>query len=107
MFSNRTKYNNIATRIKEHPVLRQLLTEQKRNKIAGYIDHHIGDIISNFWFGVFMGSTDTIGVILGLDLDIRHITFAAGNFGLGLYGIDFQMSTGAVLMSVLGVGIIG
>jgi site-specific recombinase len=105
--SNRTKYNNIATRIKEHPVLRQLLTEQKRNKIADYIDRNIGGIISNFWFGVFMGSTGTIGVILGLDLDIRHITFAAGNFGLGLYGMDFQMSTEMVILSVLGVGIIG
>ncbi|MBK9254065.1 MAG: recombinase [Saprospiraceae bacterium] len=105
--SNRTKYNNVATRIKEHPILKQILSERKRTKIADYIDRNIGGIVSNFWFGVFMGTTGTVGVILGLDLDIRHITFAAGNFGLGLYGMNFQMSLEMILMSVLGVGIIG
>lgn len=37
--------------------------------------------------------------MFGLDLNIRHITFAAGNFALGLYGYDFH--------SILGIGFIG
>ncbi len=64
-------------------------------------------IVSNFWFGVFMGSVGTIGIIIGLNLDIRHITFAAGNFALGLYGYDFVMSGYDVFHSILGIGAIG
>ena len=40
-----------------------------------------------------LGATAPIGTFLGLDLDIRHITFAAGNFALGLYGKDFNVTT--------------
>lgn len=47
-------------------------------------------VISNFWFGTFLGSTAIIGIFLGLNLDIRHFTFASGNFALGLYGNHFN-----------------
>jgi len=40
-------------------------------------------------------------------LDIRHITFAAGNLGLALVGMDWHMTTMTVVMSVLGIGLIG
>jgi site-specific recombinase len=44
---------------------------------------------------------------LGLNLDIRHITFASGNFALGLYGNHFNLSTTTILISILGIGLIG
>ncbi len=105
--SNKIKYRRIPERIKEHPVLKQILSANTREKLAYFYDKNWGGIISNFWFGVFMGSVSTLGIILGIDLDIRHITFAAGNFGLGLYGMNFVMSTYDVIMSIIGIGIIG
>ncbi|MBA3900831.1 MAG: recombinase [Bacteroidetes bacterium] len=105
--SNKTKYKNIPIRIKEHPVLKLLLKEKSREKIAGYYERNMGGITSNLWFGILMGCTGTVGVILGLDLDIRHITFAAGNFGLGLYGLNFQITWQVVLISIFGIGLIG
>lgn len=44
---------------------------------------------------------------MGLDLDIRHITFAAGNFALGLYGKDFNVTTYAFWISFITVFLIG
>ena len=38
-----------------------------------------------------MGSTYSIGHFIGLDLDIRHITFVSGNIAMGLYGAHFQL----------------
>jgi site-specific recombinase len=67
----------------------------------------MGGISSNIWFGFFLGFTSTIGIILGLNLDIRHITFAAGNFALGLYGHSFNLSWQSILMSIFGIGLIG
>ena len=54
-----------------------------------------------------MGVTGPIGLFLGLDLDIRHITFAAGNIALGFYGKGFAVDSYTVLLTVTTVFIIG
>ena len=59
------------------------------------------------WFGVFLGSTASLGIFLGLNLDIRHITFAAGNFALGLYGADFFVDWPTIIWGIIGIGLIG
>ena len=64
-------------------------------------------IVSNMWFGIFMGSTAVIGAFIGLNLDIRHITFASGNFALGLFGENYNVTWQVVFWSILGIGIIG
>ncbi len=64
-------------------------------------------IISNLWFGIFLGSTYSIGIFFGLDLDIRHITFASGNLALGIFGADFNITNHMLFWSITGIGIIG
>jgi site-specific recombinase len=54
-----------------------------------------------------MGSVGMVGAFFGLPLDIRHITFAAGNLGLALVGMDWHMTTTMVVTSVIGIGLIG
>jgi site-specific recombinase len=54
-----------------------------------------------------MGSVGMVGSFFGLPLDIRHITFAAGNLGLGLVGMDWQVTPAMVIVPVLGIGLIG
>jgi len=105
--TNRALYRRIPQRIEEHPFLKLTVSEDTRKRIAGYYERNYGGIISNLWFGIFMGSLGTVGIIIGLPLDIRHITFAAGNLALGLVGSDWQISTYAVLASILGIGLIG
>jgi site-specific recombinase len=78
-----------------------------RKRLAGFYERNVGGIVSNLWFGIFMGSLGTVGMILGLPLDIRHITFAAGNMALGLVGSGWQISSYALFASILGIGIIG
>ena len=45
--------------------------------------------------------------ILGLPLDIRHITFAAANFAYALVALDFMISWQTWVITVLGVAAIG
>lgn len=104
---NATIYNNITQRIAEHPALKFLIGEKARNKLANFYNKNAGGIISNFWFGVFMGCTGIIGAILGLNIDIRHITFASGNLALGIFGENFQTEISVILWSVVGIGLIG
>ena len=49
----------------------------------------------------------TIGFILGLPLDIRHIAFAAANFIPGLMTINGSPEIGLIIVSFLGVLLIG
>jgi len=63
--------------------------------------------MGNFFFGIFLGSTGTLGNIVGLPLDIRHIAFAAANLGYALVAVDFAVPAAVVVWSVLGVALIG
>lgn len=105
--SNRIKHNRIPFRIEEHPILKVLLGRKKTKKIADFHGKKYPGIMSNLWFGVFMGSTASIGYFVGLDLDIRHITFASGNLALGLYGADWHITVNMLVWAILGIGIIG
>ncbi len=105
--ANRDKHNSVYYRIQEHPLLKKTLGRERTNKIAKIYEKKWAGIISNFWFGVFMGTTASIGLFIGLNLDIRHITFAGGNLALGLYGGDFDIPTSMIIWGIFGIGIIG
>lgn len=104
---NKTKYKRVPARIVQHPILKRIMKDDSRQKLASFYENNMGGIASNFWFGLFLGFTHMVGIIVGLDLDIRHITFAAGNLALGLFGLNFQLSLEVILMSVFGIGLIG
>lgn len=105
--SNSNKHNRFAFRIQEHPLLKMGLGRSGAQRLAAWMERKWAGVASNFWFGVFMGTTASVGVFLGLNLDIRHITFASGNLALGLFGADFEVSLWQVFWGVFGIGIIG
>jgi site-specific recombinase len=105
--SNSINHNRIPFRIKEHPLLKVVIGKEKTSKLAEFISVKYAGIASNFWFGVFMGTTGSVGYFVGLDLDIRHITFASGNMALGLYGADWDVTLNMILMVIVGIGLIG
>jgi site-specific recombinase len=71
------------------------------------VEHNLGALAGNFYFGLFLGLTGTIGIMLGLPLDIRHITFSAANLAFGLVTLDFQLPLGMVAMYCGGLVLIG
>lgn len=105
--SNKIKHQKVYNRIKEHPVLKLSLGKENTERFASWIEAKWAGVASNFWFGVFMGSTASIGVFIGLNLDVRHITFAAGNLAIGMFGEDFHTGWYPILMGMIGIGMIG
>ncbi|MEC5164526.1 site-specific recombinase [Flavobacterium sp. PL11] len=105
--TNRDKHNQVYFRITEHPFLKRNLGKLRTLNLAKLYEKRWAGVISNFWFGVFMGSTGSIGLFLGLNLDIRHITFASGNLALALYGANYQISSWMLFWGIFGIGIIG
>lgn len=105
--SNKNKHNNVYYRIQEHPFLKLSFGEERTKNIANWFERNWAGVVSNGWFGVFLGSTASLGLFFGLNLDIRHITFASGNFALGLYGQKFFVDGWTFFWSIFGIGIIG
>ena len=104
---NSSVFYHIPKRIAKNPFLNYFLGISTSNKISEYYARNWAGIVSNFWFGVFLGITGPIGLFLGLDLDIRHITFAAGNVALGFYGKNFDVDSYTIGISIFTVFLIG
>ncbi len=107
-YDNLAVYNQIGARICRHWLLQYLLPQSWLQRLGGFIEANLGAIMGNFLFGVFLGSTATIGYIFGLPVDIRHIAFASANLAHGLFNLPAsQMSWSLILLSILGVALIG
>lgn len=106
-FDNRASYDRVATRVGALPWLRRLLGDDRAARFGAYVDRNLGGIAGNIFFGICLGSTATIGALLGLPLDIRHIAFAAANFGYALVAFDFVLPWKTALLSLAGIGLIG
>lgn len=104
---NNSVFYQIPERIAKNLSLRKFFGKKFAKGLSKYYAKNWPGIVSNFWFGVFLGATAPVGLFLGLDLDIRHITFAAGNFALGLYGKDFLVDSYTFWLSFVTVFLIG
>ena len=88
LFDNMAVYRKVGPRLKAHVHLSQLMGQERLYRFADYIERNLGALAGNFIFGIMLGSMGTIGFILGLPLDIRHIAFASANFIQGLITIN-------------------
>ena len=104
---NMSIYYKIPERIVRQPFLRKTFTKEKLAKISHFFKVHAGPISGNISLGFFLGSTFIIGKFLGLNIDIRHITFSAGTFGVALAGLDNIISWADCIFTALGVFLIG
>lgn len=106
-YENKWIYNKFSLRLVNHPGLIRILGQKRLNRAANYFEHNFGALAGNFALGVFLGSTSAIGFTFGLPLDIRHITFASGNFGIAFAGLNSHISTDLWINSVIGITCIG
>jgi len=100
-------YDKIPQRLRALRWLRKLLGEEKLDRVAGYIENNLGALAGNFYFGCLLGGMSAIGVLLGLPIDIRHITFSSAFAGFSVVGLDFAISAKILLMTTLGIVLIG
>ena len=106
-FDNMAVYRKVGPRIQAHRKLKNILGQARLDKFAAYIERNLGALAGNFLFGIMLGSMGTVGYILGLPLDIRHIAFASANFIQGLLTINDAPDIGLIIVSFLGVILIG
>jgi site-specific recombinase len=104
---NRNLYARIPDRVAHHPWLIRLVGPGRAGSLAGFLDRNLGVLAGNVFLGCALGSLGTVGEILGLPLDIRHIAFASAEFGTALEVLHFQVAWPVLWPIALGIVLIG
>ncbi len=106
---NRIVYAKIPERLQQKTLIKRILPKWMFNGLINLLTHKSGAIFGNATLGFLLGMSTFIGKIFGASfIDIRHVTFAAGNiamgvFGGGLYNLNFLI---ACLIGIAGIGLI-
>jgi site-specific recombinase len=106
-YDNKALYTRMAQRVRQLRALGRLLGPHRLGRLATYVENNLGGLMGNFYFGILLGTMGTLGYLLGLPLDIRHVTFSAANFSTALVALDHQVSWQLAATSVAGFLAIG
>ena len=106
-YDNKALYTRMGQRVRQLRWLGWLLGSERRARLSRYVEDNLGGLMGNFFFGILLGTTGTVGYLLGLPLDIRHVTFSTANFATALVALDYQMSWQMIANAAIGVALIG
>ena len=106
-YDNKALYTRMAQRVSQLRWLGRLLGAERLPRFAAYIENNLGGLMGNFFFGIMLGTMPFIGFLLGLPLDIRHVTFSAANFSTAMVALDYNVTWRLVALSVVGFLAIG
>jgi len=104
---NLAVYNKIPQRLRAVKWLQKLLGIPRLERVANYIENNLGALAGNFYFGCLLGGMSGLGILLGLPIDIRHITFSSAFVGFASFSLDFMLSWQAAAYAALGLVLIG
>ncbi|VXB03565.1 site-specific recombinase [Massilia sp. 9I] len=106
-YDNKALYTRMGQRVRQLRGLRRWLGAARLDRFAGYIEDNLGSLMGNFFFGLMLGMTGFVGFLLGLPLDIRHVTFSTANYATALVGLDYALSWRQIGTAAAGVALIG
>jgi site-specific recombinase len=106
-YDNMAVYDRIPQRIRQLRLPARLLGQDRLDRLATYAEENLGALAGNFFFGVLLGITAFVGFLIGLPLDIRHVTFAAANLAYGLVSLGHDVSWHTIAWCVVGIAGIG
>ena len=101
-WQNKIRYGRIKERLIKHPVLKLSMSPKRLERLAKWIEKNFGALIGNISLGFFLGFAGILGKMLGIPFDIRHITIAAGNTAIAIYGLGLNNIPPYFLLAVFG-----
>jgi site-specific recombinase len=106
-YDNKALYTRMGQRVRQLRGLGRAIGPQRLDRLARYIEDNLGGLMGNLYFGILMGVTGTVGYLLGLPLDIRHITFSSANFAIAAVALDHHVSWELAATALGGIALIG
>jgi site-specific recombinase len=106
-YDNKALYTRWGQRVSQLRGLRWLLGQPRLDRLGAYLENNLGGLMGNFGFGILLGVMPFLGFVLGIPLDIRHVTFSSANFATAIVGLDHNVGWELVVTSVAGFLSIG
>ncbi|CAN7461773.1 site-specific recombinase [Pseudoduganella sp. LjRoot289] len=106
-YDNKALYTRWAQRISQRRGLGRLIGQRRLDRLGVYLENNLGGLMGNCYFGILLGTIGTVGFLVGLPIDIRHVTFSSANFATAIVGLDHNVTWQLVLKSVSGFLAIG
>jgi site-specific recombinase len=103
-YDNKALYTRISQRVVRARWLTALIGRRGAQRLGDYLETGLGGLMGNFYFGIMLGSIGTLGFMLGLPLDIRHVTFSAANLAIAMEAL--QWGVPAKTLALCGVGVL-
>lgn len=104
---NWVRHRRIPRRVAHHGWLVAAAGREGASRAARVIDQKLGAIAGNVFLGFGLGSMGTVGEIIGLPLDIRHVAFASAEFGTSLEILRYEVPLSLAISIGVGVALIG
>ncbi len=106
-FDNKAAYDHIPQRVAHLDWLRRLLGPQRTDRFADYIGRNLGSLAGNVFLGIMLASVAPIGILLGLPLEVRHVTLSSANSAFALAAFDFHIDARTLIETLTGIALIG
>ncbi len=100
-------FNNVGSRLKQSELLRRMVGAHNLERTIHSIDHNLGFWVGNVTLGFFLAGAGALGTILGLPLDVRHITFSSATLGSAMATLRFDVPVGMAVWVAVSVFIMG
>lgn len=94
-------YNQIALR------LNLIFTSFRSHRYINVLKKNFGAWTGNIILGFMLGSMHSLGLIIGIPLDIRHVTFSSGYFGVAWIHQESMMPWSEFTLIALSILMIG
>ncbi|CAN5295834.1 site-specific recombinase [soil metagenome] len=102
-YDNKAMYTRIAQRVARLRGLHRLLGPERLGRFAQYMENNLGGLMGNFYLGIMLASIGTIGFMLGLPIDVRHVTLSSTNLAVALVGLDNDIEWQVIAVSAIGI----
>lgn len=96
---------HVPERIRLSTGLRRRLGVKGTERLARFVETKAGAITGSIVLGVMLGSTGMVGELLGLPIDIRHVSFSSANVGLAIATLGPEHVNLGV--SLIGLALVG
>jgi site-specific recombinase len=93
---------HVPARIARSASLVRWLGAERAARLGRSLGKDGGTVAGSIVLGLLLGSTGTLGALVGLPVDIRHVSFASANAGLALASVG----PGALELGRVGAGIV-
>jgi len=100
--------HQLDSALRYHPQLRRWIGVRGADRVGLYLQRNISGLAANISLGLMLGLVPVVALFFGLNLDVRHVTLAAGQITAALFALGTDaLSTPEFGWALAGLAIIG